>query len=43
MKMRGTPQQLRYPPPLLGEHGAEIRRELMEKQLLSTKEGAFPK
>jgi crotonobetainyl-CoA:carnitine CoA-transferase CaiB-like acyl-CoA transferase len=43
MKMRGTPQQLRYPPPLLGEHGGEIRRELMEKQLLSTKEGAFPK
>jgi crotonobetainyl-CoA:carnitine CoA-transferase CaiB-like acyl-CoA transferase len=34
MKMRGTPQTVRYPPPLLGEHGAEIRRELVEKQLL---------
>ena len=35
MKMRGTPQQVRYPPPLLGEHSAEIRRELVEKQLLN--------
>jgi crotonobetainyl-CoA:carnitine CoA-transferase CaiB-like acyl-CoA transferase len=35
MKMRGTPQTVRYPPPLLGEHGAEIRRELVEQQLLA--------
>lgn len=34
VKMRGTPQKVRYPPPLLGEHGAEIRRELVDKQLL---------
>jgi len=34
VKMRGTPQQVRYPPPLLGEHSAEIRRELIDKQLL---------
>ena len=34
MKLRGTPQTVRYAPPLLGEHGAEIRRELVEKQLL---------
>lgn len=43
MKMRGTPQQVRYPPPLLGEHGAQIRRELMEKQLLPAEEGDLPK
>jgi len=35
MKMRGTPQKVRYPPPLLGEHSAEIRRELVDRQLLS--------
>jgi len=35
MKMRGTPQTVRYPPPLLGEHGPEIRRELVERQLLA--------
>ncbi len=34
MKLRGTPQKVRYPPPLLGEHGAQIRRELVDKQLL---------
>jgi crotonobetainyl-CoA:carnitine CoA-transferase CaiB-like acyl-CoA transferase len=34
LKMRGTPQKVRYPPPLLGEHSAEIRRELVEKELL---------
>ena len=37
MKMRGTPQRVRYPPPLLGEHGAEIRRELLEKRLLAAR------
>lgn len=35
MKLRGTPQTVRYPPPLLDEHGDEIRRELIEKQLLA--------
>ncbi len=34
VKMRGTPQQVRRPPPLLDEHGAEIRRELAERGLL---------
>ena len=34
VKMRGTPQQVRFPPPLLDEHGDEIRRELIEKGLL---------
>jgi crotonobetainyl-CoA:carnitine CoA-transferase CaiB-like acyl-CoA transferase len=34
VKMRGTPQQVRYPPPLLGEHSREIRQELIEKGLL---------
>jgi crotonobetainyl-CoA:carnitine CoA-transferase CaiB-like acyl-CoA transferase len=34
VKMRGTPQQVRLPPPLLDEHGDEIRRELIEKGLL---------
>jgi crotonobetainyl-CoA:carnitine CoA-transferase CaiB-like acyl-CoA transferase len=27
VKLHGTPQQLRYPPPLLGEHTEEIMRE----------------
>jgi len=34
VKMRGTPQQVRYPPPLLGEHSDAIRQELAEKGLL---------
>jgi crotonobetainyl-CoA:carnitine CoA-transferase CaiB-like acyl-CoA transferase len=34
VKMRGTPQQVRYPPPLLGEHSREIRQELVDKGLL---------
>jgi crotonobetainyl-CoA:carnitine CoA-transferase CaiB-like acyl-CoA transferase len=34
VKMRGTPQQVRHPPPLLDQHGLEIRRELIEKGLL---------
>ena len=34
VKMRGTPQEVRLPPPLLNEHGDEIRRELVEKGLL---------
>lgn len=28
VKMRGTPQQVRYAPPLLGEHSDELAREL---------------
>jgi crotonobetainyl-CoA:carnitine CoA-transferase CaiB-like acyl-CoA transferase len=34
VKMRGTPQQVRMPPPLLNEHDAEIRQELIDKGLL---------
>jgi len=34
VKMRGTPQQVRFPPPLLDQHSDEIRRELIEKGLL---------
>jgi len=33
--MRGTPQEVRLPPPLLNEHADEIRRELVDKGLLS--------
>jgi crotonobetainyl-CoA:carnitine CoA-transferase CaiB-like acyl-CoA transferase len=36
VKMRGTPQRVRYPPPLLDQHGEEIRRELFEKGLLQS-------
>jgi crotonobetainyl-CoA:carnitine CoA-transferase CaiB-like acyl-CoA transferase len=36
VKMRGTPQQVRFPPPLLDQHSDEIRRELVEKGLLPT-------
>jgi crotonobetainyl-CoA:carnitine CoA-transferase CaiB-like acyl-CoA transferase len=28
VKLTGTPQEVRFPPPLLDEHGAEIRAEL---------------
>ena len=34
VKMSGTPQEVRFPPPLINEHGDEIRRELEEKGLL---------
>jgi crotonobetainyl-CoA:carnitine CoA-transferase CaiB-like acyl-CoA transferase len=34
VKMRGTPQEVRLPPPLLNEHSAEIRAELVAKGLL---------
>jgi len=34
VKMSGTPQQVRLPPPLLNEHGDEIRHELIAKGLL---------
>jgi crotonobetainyl-CoA:carnitine CoA-transferase CaiB-like acyl-CoA transferase len=35
VKMRGTPQEVRLPPPLIDEHGDEIRRELVERGLLA--------
>ncbi|PTM41326.1 CoA transferase [Bosea sp. 124] len=35
VKLSGTPQQMRLPPPLLDEHGADIRRELVEMGLLA--------
>jgi len=34
MKMRGTPQQVRLPPPLLGQHSGEILEELASRGLL---------
>lgn len=34
VKMRGTPQRVRHPPPLLDQHGDEIRTELIGKGLL---------
>ncbi|KRE16944.1 CoA-transferase [Bosea sp. Root381] len=34
VKLSETPQQIRMPPPLLDEHGEELRRELAEKGLL---------
>lgn len=34
MKLRGTPQRVRFPPPLLGEHSHEIRQELKDRGLL---------
>jgi crotonobetainyl-CoA:carnitine CoA-transferase CaiB-like acyl-CoA transferase len=34
VKMHGTPQQVRYPPPLLDQHASEIRQELIDKGLL---------
>ena len=35
VKMRGTPQQVRHPPPLLDQHSHEIREELVQKGLLT--------
>ncbi|CUS46177.1 MAG: CoA transferase [Pseudomonadota bacterium] len=34
VKMMGTPQEVRLPPPLINEHADEIRRELRERGLL---------
>ena len=36
VKLSDTPQEVRYPPPLLNEHAEEIKRELVEKGLLSS-------
>jgi crotonobetainyl-CoA:carnitine CoA-transferase CaiB-like acyl-CoA transferase len=35
VKMSATPQEIRLPPPLLNEHGQQIRNELVAKGLLS--------
>ncbi|AJP74524.1 CaiB/BaiF CoA transferase family protein [Sphingomonas hengshuiensis] len=35
VKMRGTPQEVRLPPPLLDEHGDAIRAELVELGMLA--------
>jgi crotonobetainyl-CoA:carnitine CoA-transferase CaiB-like acyl-CoA transferase len=40
VKMRGTPQEVRYPPPLLGEHTDEIVKELQAKGLLPARDTA---
>ncbi|MGC1303373.1 MAG: CoA transferase [Caulobacteraceae bacterium] len=43
VKMSGTPQQVRHPPPLLDEHGAALRQELAEKGLLASPQPAQAK
>ncbi|HEV7256750.1 MAG TPA: CoA transferase [Bosea sp. (in: a-proteobacteria)] len=40
VKLSATPQQMRRPPPLLDEHGDELRRELVELGLLAPEAGA---
>jgi crotonobetainyl-CoA:carnitine CoA-transferase CaiB-like acyl-CoA transferase len=35
VKLSETPQAVRYPPPLLDQHGEEIRRELAERGLIA--------
>lgn len=35
VKLSATPQEVRYPPPLLDQHGAHIRRELADKGLIA--------
>ncbi|MDE1918273.1 MAG: CoA transferase [Sphingomonadales bacterium] len=40
VKMRGTPQEVRLPPPLLNQHNDEIRAELVAKGLLPATESA---
>jgi crotonobetainyl-CoA:carnitine CoA-transferase CaiB-like acyl-CoA transferase len=40
VKLSKTPQAVRYPPPLLDQHGAEIRRELAERGLIAQAAGA---
>ncbi|MDP3319686.1 MAG: CoA transferase, partial [Bosea sp. (in: a-proteobacteria)] len=34
VKLSGTPQEIRLPPPLLNQHGDEIREELVRKGLI---------
>lgn len=40
VKLSATPQQMRLPPPLLDEHGEDIRRELVEMGLLAPEAGS---
>jgi crotonobetainyl-CoA:carnitine CoA-transferase CaiB-like acyl-CoA transferase len=40
VKMRGTPQEVRLPPPLLNEHSDLIRQELVERGLLAPQQEA---
>ena len=40
VKMSDTPQQVRFPPPLINEHADEIIRELQEKGLLPSTQAA---
>ena len=40
VKLSATPQSVRFPPPLLDEHGAEIRRELANKGLIAEPQAA---
>ncbi|HEX8484445.1 CaiB/BaiF CoA transferase family protein, partial [Sphingomonas sp.] len=40
VKLSATPQSVRFPPPLLDEHGAEIRRELADKGLIAEPQAA---
>lgn len=40
VKMRGTPQEVRLPPPLLNEHSDLIRQELIDKGLLAAPQEA---
>ena len=44
VKLSDTPQEIRLPPPLLDEHGAELRAELISKGLLpeAAKTGKTP-
>lgn len=41
VKMRGTPQEVRLPPPLLNEHSDSIRQELIDKGLLAAPQEAM--
>lgn len=45
VKMRGTPQEVRYPPPMLGEHTQEILGEigLDDQGAALAEQGAFAK
>jgi crotonobetainyl-CoA:carnitine CoA-transferase CaiB-like acyl-CoA transferase len=38
VKLSETPQAVRYPPPLLDQHGEEIRRELAERGLIPARD-----
>jgi crotonobetainyl-CoA:carnitine CoA-transferase CaiB-like acyl-CoA transferase len=42
VKLSRTPQQIRHHAPLLGEHSDEIRRELVERGLLTAEQAKVP-